>query len=303
MGATMRSDKPTAGERGAADTGTAAPLAIICGGGGFPAAVAEAAARRGRRPVLFALKGWADPKLVERYPHHWIAIGQVGRFLRLARAEHCRDVVFIGKLQRPPLAQIRLDWHTLRLLPRIVRAFRGGDDRLLSTVATFVEDGGLRVIGVADVAPEILAPEGVLGRRQPSPRARADIARALELIAALSPFDIGQAVVVADNHVLAIEAAEGTDAMLARVAELRRQGRVATPPGVGVLVKAPKRGQDRRVDLPAIGRQTVEGVAGAGLAGLAIVAGGAIIADIAAVAAAADRAGIFLIGVPEAKRQ
>ena len=295
----MRPDQPTVGERGAADTGTTAPLAIICGGGGFPGAVAEAAARRGRRPVLFALKGWADPKLVERHPHHWIAIGQVGRFLRLARAEQCREVVIIGTLLRPPLAQIRLDWRTLRLMPRIIRSFRGGDNRLLSAVASMIEDGGVRVVGVEEVAPEILMPDGVLGRRQPSPRDRADIARAFELIAALSAFDIGQAVVVADNHVLAVEAAEGTDAVLARVAELRRQGRVATPPGVGVLVKAPKRGQDRRIDLPAIGRQTVENVLRAGLAGLAAAAGGTIIAEPAAVAAAADRAEIFLAGVRE----
>jgi len=295
----MRPDQPTVGGRGAADTETAAPLAIICGGGSFPAAVADAAVRRGRRPVLFALKGWADPKFVERYAHHWIAIGQVGRFLRLAQAEHCREAVIIGTLLRPPLKQIRLDWYTLRSMPRIIRSFRGGDNRVLSTLASLIEDGGVRVVGVEEVAPEILLPDGVLGRRQPSPRDRADIARGFELIAALSPFDIGQAVVVANNHVLAIEAAEGTDAMLARVAELRRQGRVATPPGVGVLVKAPKRGQDRRIDLPAIGRQTVENVLRAGLAGLAAAAGGTIIAEPAAVAAAADRAEIFLAGVRE----
>ena len=292
--ATMRPD-----ERPAADTDTATPLAIVCGSGSFPGAVAEAAARRGRRPVLFALKGWADPKLVERHPHHWIAIGQIGRFLRLARFEHCREVVFIGTLLRPPLGQIRFDWRTLRLLPRILRSFRGGDDRLLSALVSMIEDAGLRVIGIEAIAPEIIVPEGVLGRHQPSRRDLTDIARALRLIAALGPFDVGQAAVVADNHVLAVEAAEGTDAMLARVADLRRQGRVATPPGVGVLVKAPKRGQDRRIDLPAIGPQTVEGVARAGLAGLAVAAGGTIVAEAAAVAAAADRAGIFLIGVRE----
>jgi len=139
----------------------------------------------------------------------------------------------------------------------------------------------------------------VLGRLQPTSRDRADIAHALKLMNALDSFDIGQAAVVADRHVLAVEAAEGTDAVLARIAELRRQGRVATPAGVGVLVKAPKRSQDRRIDLPAIGRQTVEGVARAGLAGLAVIAGGTIVAEAATVSAAADRAGIFLVGVRE----
>ncbi len=275
------------------------PLAIICGGGSFPAAVAEAAAGRGRRPVMFALKGWADPKLVEQHAHHWIAVGQLGRFFRLAKAEHCREVVIIGTLLRPPLSQIRLDWRAIRLMPRIARSFGGGDNRLLSAVADMIEDGGVRVIGVEEVAPEIIVPEGALGRHQPSARDRADIARALEVIAALAPFDIGQAAIVAGNHVLAVEAAEGTDNMLARVADLRRQGRVATPRGVGVLVKAPKRGQDRRIDLPAIGRQTAENVAGAGLAGLAVAAGSTIIAQATDVAAAADRAGIFVVGVRE----
>ena len=110
------------------------PVAIICGGGSFPAAVADAVVRRGRRPVMFGIKGWADPAVIERYTHHWIALGQVGRFFHLARAEHCRDVLFIGTLLRPALTQIRLDWRTICLLPRAVKFFRGGDDRLLSGV-------------------------------------------------------------------------------------------------------------------------------------------------------------------------
>jgi UDP-2,3-diacylglucosamine hydrolase len=275
------------------------PVAIICGGGSFPGAVAEAIARRGRRPVMFGVRGWADPRVIERYAHHWIALGQAGRLFRLARAEHCREGVFIGTLLRPPLAQIRLDWRTIWLMPRIVGFFRGGDDRLLSGVARLFEEGGLRIIGLQEVAPEILVPEGVLGGYRPSARDELDIARALKLIAALGPFDVGQAAIVANNHVLAVEAAEGTDNMLARIAELRRQRRVATPPGVGVLVKAPKPAQDRRFDLPAIGAQTVDNVARAGLAGLAVAAGSTIIAEIAEVTAAADRAKIFLVGVGE----
>ncbi len=273
------------------------PLAIICGGGSFPGAVAEAVARQGRRPVMFAVKGWADPKVVERYDHHWIAIGQAGRFFRLVRAEHCRELLFVGTLLRPPLTQIRLDWQSIRLLPRMVRMLRGGDDRLLSGVARLAEEGGVRVVGVQEVAPDIMVPDGVLGRYRPSARDRADIALALTVIAALGPFDVGQAAVVADNHVLAVEAAEGTDHLLARIADLRRQGRVVTPAGVGVLVKAPKPGQDRRFDLPAIGPQTVEHVARAGLAGLAVAAGGTIIAEAGQAVAAADRAKIFLLGV------
>jgi hypothetical protein len=274
-------------------------VAIICGGGSFPGAVAEAVMRRGRRPVMLAVKGWAEAAIVERYAHHWIAIGQLGRLLRLARAEHCREVLFIGTLLRPPIRQIRLDWQTIRVMPRVIRSFRGGDNQLLSCMASLAEDAGLRVIGVDDVAPEILVPDGIIGRRQPADRDRSDIARALALIAALGPFDVGQAAVVADNNVLAVEAAEGTDNLLLRIADLRRQRRVTTTTGVGVLVKAPKPGQDRRFDLPSIGPRTIENVARAGLAGIAVTAGSTIIADAAQAIAAADREKVFLVGVRE----
>jgi DUF1009 family protein len=291
----MPSDAPTIGD----NNPEAGSLAIICGGGSLPTAVAEAVARRGRRPVMFGIKGWADAAVIARYAHHWIAIGQAGRFFRLARAEDCRDVVFIGTVLRPPITQLRLDWQTIRAMPGLIRAYRGGDDKLISGVARIAERGGLRVVGVKDVAPEVLVPQGVLGRHRPSERDRADIARALEVIAALGPFDVGQAAVVADNNVLGVEAAEGTDNLLNRIAELRRIGRVTSAPGIGVLVKAPKPGQDRRLDLPSIGPRTVENVARAGLAGLAVTAGSTMIAEPDAVTAAADREGIFLVGVRE----
>lgn len=278
---------------------SAGPLAMLCGGGSFPGAVADAVSRSGRRPIIFGIDGWADPALAARFTYHSVAFGRVGEMLRTARAERCRDVVLIGTFLRPPLLRTLLDWQLVRLLPKIARAYRGGDNRLLSAVASIIEDQGFRLVGVDEVAPDIVVPEGVLGTRQPSPRDRADIARALEVIRALSPFDVGQAAIVAENHVLAVEAAEGTDQMIARVAELRRLGRVVTPLGAGVLVKAPKRGQDRRIDLPAIGRQTVENVAGAGLAGIAVAAGGAIMADGPELIAAADKANVFVIGVSE----
>jgi UDP-2,3-diacylglucosamine hydrolase len=276
-----------------------APLAIICGGGSFPAAVADAVASRGRRPVMFGIKGWADPTVIGRYVHHWIALGEAGRFFRLAKAENCRDVLFIGTVLRPPLAALRLDWHTIKLLPRVIGFFRGGDDKLLSGVAGLMESGGLRVVGVKDVAPDLFVPEGVLGAQAPSQRDYADIERGLKLVAALGPFDVGQAAVVANGHVIAVEAAEGTDQMLARIAELRRLGRLTAPQGVGVLVKAPKPGQDRRFDLPSIGPRTIELVAAADLAGVAVTAGSTMIAEAEAAIAAADRHKIFVIGVRE----
>ena len=272
------------------------PLAVICGGGALPFAVADAVGKRGRRVVLFAIRGWADPQRVAAYPHHWASFGQFGWFCRVAQREGCRDVVLIGSVVRPAIWKIRPDFKTLRLLPRIVGLLRGGDNRLLKGVAAIFEEHGFRLIGAHEIAPDILMPEGPLGRERPTAGDQADIATALALLDATSPFDVGQAVVVADTRVLAIEAAEGTDRMLARIAELRQGGRIADARR-GVLVKAAKRGQDRRVDLPSIGPRTVEGAARAGLAGIAVVSGSTIIAEAGLTRAAADRERLFVIGV------
>jgi DUF1009 family protein len=275
------------------------PLAIICGGGAIPIAVAEAVARSGRRVVLFPVRGWADPAAVARFPHHWIAVAQGGTFLKHAQAEGCRDIVLVGSAARPPFSSLRIDWVTLRLLPTILRSYRGGDDHLLSGVARIFHDHGFRIVGPHEVAPEILMPPGKIGSLAPRPGDLADIARGLALLRAIGPFDVGQAAVVANNQVLAIEAVDGTDNMLARIAELRAGGRIPIATGVGVLVKAPKPAQDRRLDMPAIGPKTVEAAARAGLAGIAVVAGSTIIAEIAEVARAADAARLFVHGIDE----
>ncbi len=272
-------------------------LAIVCGGGSLPFALADAAIKRGRRVVLFALRGFADPHRVAAYRHHWASMGQFGRFMRLAADEGCRDVTFIGSVARPSLWQIRADWRVLRLMPELIRLYRGGDNHLLSGIGRQFERHGFRVIGPQEVAPELLMPHGRLGTREPNERHRADIARGLAFLAAMSPFDVGQAVVVADNQVLAVEGPEGTDQALARVAELRARGRIRTAPGCGVLVKAAKLGQDRRLDLPTVGPTTVEGAAAAGLGGVAVVAGSSIVAEPDRMAAAADQHGIFVVGI------
>jgi UDP-2,3-diacylglucosamine hydrolase len=283
---------------GASAVGGEGPLAMLCGGGSLPLAVADKVAARGRSVVLFPLKGAAEGLAVERFPHHWMHIGQIGKFLRLARAEGCRDVVFIGSLVRPSLWQVHPDLKGLSVLPRVLTAYRGGDNHLLTSMGKVLEDEGMHLVGAHEVAPDILVPAGTLGGAQTSQRDCADIVLGLDYLQAAGKFDIGQAVVVAGRHVLAVEAAEGTDAMLARVAEMRTNGRVRAPRGTGVLIKAPKPAQDRRFDLPSIGPQTVEGASRGGLAGIAVVAGSTIIAEAERLIDAADRAGIFVIGVP-----
>ena len=270
------------------------PLAIVCGGGAFPAAVADAVQRRGRQVMLLALRGFADPETVERYPHQWIYLGAVGRFIRLMKERGCRDVVFVGTVHRPRLRDIRLDWTTIRWLPAYARVARQGDNHLLSNIGRFFEILGLRVRGIHEVAPELLVPPGVLGRSRPSSAEEAEIKLGRSAIQALGPLDVGQAAVVIGGRVIAIEAAEGTAAMLTRVAEIRRSGRVHAAARAGVLVKGPKPGQERRLDLPAIGVDTVKQAAAAGLAGIAVEAGGTIAADANALVRAADEAGLFL---------
>jgi DUF1009 family protein len=274
------------------------PVGLIAGGGVMPFAVADSLIARGIDPVVFALKGACDPVAAERFRHHWISVGQLGRAEKLFRAENCRNLVFIGTLVRPALSEIRLDWSTLRVLGRVWAAFRGGDDHLLSGIGNILEQDGFRMMGIKDVAPDVLMPQGCLTRTLPDENTVADIARGRDVLSALSPFDIGQAAVVIDGHVVAVEDIEGTDGLLARVARLRAEGRIRAKATRGVLVKAPKSGQDLRFDLPTIGPRTVEGAAAAQLAGIAIVAGNTIVVEPQSVVEAADAAGLFVAGLP-----
>ncbi|MDB5637727.1 MAG: hypothetical protein JWP51_2635 [Bradyrhizobium sp.] len=274
------------------------PVGLIAAGGVMPFAVADSLAARGINPVLFALKGACDPVAVERFRHHWISVGQVGRAIKLFRAENCRDLVFIGTLVRPGLSEIRLDWGTLRVLGRVWAAFRGGDDHLLSGIGRILEQDGFRMVGIKDVAPDLLMPEGCLTRASPDANAAADIARGCEVLRALSPFDIGQAAVVIDGHVVGVEDIEGTDGLLARVAHLRSAGRIRAKTARGALVKAPKSGQDLRFDLPTIGPRTIDGAAKAELAGIAIVAGNTVVVEPQSMIELADAAGLFVTGLP-----
>jgi UDP-2,3-diacylglucosamine hydrolase len=273
------------------------PIGLIAAGGVMPFAVADSLIARGVNPVLFALKGACDPVAVERFRHHWISVGQVGRAIKLFRAENCRDLVFIGTLVRPALSEVRLDWGTVRVIGRVWAAFRGGDDHLLSGIGRIFEQDGFRMVGIMDVAPDLLMPEGCLTRAMPDENAAADIARGRDVLRALSPFDIGQAAVVIDGHVVGVEDIEGTDGLLARVARLRREGRIRARAARGVLVKAPKSGQDLRFDLPTIGPRTIEGAAAAELAGIAIVAGNTIVVEPQAMIGAADAASLFVTGL------
>lgn len=273
------------------------PLAIIAGGGDFPPALARILRQAGRPIYVAALDGAADAAAFPPEDLDIYRLGQLGRLLKALRARGVVDLVLIGSLPRPSFGGIVPEASTLKYLPHFARAFQGGDDHLLRGVVRFFEEQGFRVLGPAEIAPGLTAPEGPLGRLSASAETRALIGRGFALLEAISPFDVGQAAILADHRVVAIEAAEGTDATLRRVAELVGKGRLKIARGDGVLVKAPKRGQDLRVDMPAIGPETLRLASEAGLAGIAVRAGQVLVGERAGLAALADRHGLFVEGI------
>jgi DUF1009 family protein len=277
--------------------GASSRIGIVAGSGALPIAVAGDAARAGFDPFILGLAGNAAPG-IERFPHAYVHIGQVGRMLRVLRAEGCTRLVFLGGLRRPDLFRIKIDAGFVRHLPQLLRLLKGGDDTVLRGVARFFEDRGFEVLAAHEVAPRLLAPEGAFSQLRPSAGDLQDIKLAFKVTHALGLFDIGQAAAVAQGYVLAVEAAEGTDAMLSRCRDLNKWGYTSRK---GVLVKRPKPGQDRRLDLPAIGPRTVELAAEAGLAGIAVEAQAVLLAEIEELVEKANKSGLFLYGVSSAE--
>lgn len=274
------------------------PIAIVAGGGALP--FEAAAAMAPRRPVLvLTIEGEADPPPADPpYRVHAMGFHQLGMARRLMREAGCTDFLWLGTVKtRPDLPKLLGDWETMRLLPKVIRAVVGGDDTVLRNLIALVEAEGFRIVPVAEAAPELLAPAGVLTRCAPGEGHREDIALGTRFLDAAAGFDIGQAVAVAQGRIVAVEAAEGTDAMLERVASVRASRRMRTKRGAGCLVKRAKRGQDMRADVPVVGTRTLEKVLEAGLGGIALEAGRTIIAGREGMLKAADRAGVFVVAV------
>jgi hypothetical protein len=273
------------------------PLGIIAGGGDLPRAVAQSVTDSGRKVQVLAVRGSTDEAWLCDFPHEWMAIGEWGRSLKLLAAAGAQEVVLVGQVDRPTLSEIKFDTKGLMILPALVAAARKGDDAMLRVTSDFYARQGFRVLTAAEAAPGLVMGEGPLGRSRPGPEHLADIARAFAIIRALGPLDVGQAAIVCDGLPLCVEAAEGTDAMIARVNSLRKNLRGSPEKKRGVLAKGLKTSQDRKTDLPVIGLKTVRGVYEAGLAGIALEAGASLIVDKRAVAAEADRLGLFITGV------
>ncbi len=257
--------------------------------------MAEACQSLGRPFFVIAIEGEAETGIAA-FPHTWVRLGEVGRALETLRREACDELVLIGPVHRPDLGTLGLDWEGAKLAPRLALAARKGDDALLSIVVRLCEEWGFRVIGAETVAKGLRAPAGPLGKRDADESQLRDVGLANEVLEALGPLDVGQAVVACDGRVIAIEAAEGTAAMLSRCAGLPVALRGSPDGRRGVLVKRPKPGQERRIDLPLIGPDTVDQAAAAGLAGIGVEVGGALVLQKDEVARRADAQGLFVIG-------
>ena len=270
-------------------------LGVIAGGGELPVVLAEHLAATQRPYFIARVTPMAD-RALDGHPGESHGLGAMGARMDAIRNAGCDAVVLLGKIERPDLKTLQLDDVAMSMLPAILAAMPQGDDALLRAVLSEHEKAGFRVVGADQVMQDLLATPGAWGVVQPNERHHKDIAKAAKVAAASGAFDIGQGVVVCDGLVLSVEAQEGTDAMLRRVAELPTTIRGTSQARRGVLVKRPKPIQERRIDLPVIGVRTVEGAAAAGLAGIAVEAQGALAVRRADIVAAANRAGIFVYG-------
>ncbi len=279
---------------------SASPLGLIAGGGVMPARLVDAATKTGRPVFCILLEGYASPADFTAVPHEVVPLGRIGRMIELLRGWGARDLVLAGRITRPSLMTFRFDTVGVKLVARLGRrAIFGGDDGLLSAVLRVIREEGFNPLGAQEVLRDLLVGPGPLTTHLPDETARADIARGIGVAQALGVADVGQCCVVQQGLVLGVEGIDGTDALLARCAGLRRPG-----PG-GVLVKLVKPRQDVRADLPVIGPETVRNAAAAGLRGIAIEArheiAGTLVLDRAETAAAAEAAGLFLLALRPAE--
>lgn len=273
-----------------------APLGLIAGGGDLPIALANQCQAAGLPVFIVRLKGFAGQGL-EAFPGEDIGVAELGRCFEALRRAGCQSVCLVGRVDRPDFAALKPDWRGLKALPGAIAAARAGDDALLRFLVGEFEKDGFTVEGAHEVVTGLTVAEGALGTVRPKAEHQDDIRRAMAVAAEIGRLDIGQGAVVCDGLVLAVEAQEGTDAMLARCAALPAALRGSAEAPRGVLAKRPKPIQEQRVDMPTIGPMTVEGAARAGLAGIVTEAGGALVLDRDAVIATADRLGLFVVGL------
>lgn len=270
------------------------PIALLAGKGDLPRTLLRVFQSQNRPFVVLAFQGQTEENLVQDMPHLWMHFGEAGKALRYLKENNIQEIVMAGAISRPALSEIRPDWEGVKWLAKIgTKAL--GDDNLLKFVIQMIEDHGYRVVGSNALLADLLASEGMLTPLEPDEQAWRDIGRGVEVLSALSPVDVGQAVVVQEGLVLGVEALEGTDALIERAGALRR-------PGLGgILIKTAKHQQEQRADLPTIGPTTLVKAAAAGLRGIAIEAGRTLILNREEVIRLAQENGLFIFGLTSAQ--
>lgn len=272
-------------------------LGLIAGGGTLPLEIARHCEQSGREVFVARLKGFAGPEL-SPFPGTDVGLAEIGKCIKALKRAGCGSVCLVGNVNRPDFKALTPDFQGLMLLPSVIAAARRGDDAMLRVVLGAFAKAGFRIEGAHEANQDLTLRAGALGKIAPSTQHMADIGRALEVARAIGRMDIGQGAVVCDGLVLAVEAQEGTDAMLRRVSTEIPKALRGTPGDYrGVLAKAPKPIQDTRIDLPTIGLATIQRAAAAGLAGIAGEAGRLLVLDREAVIEMADDLGLFIYGV------
>ena len=271
-------------------------IGLIAGGGDLPHHVLEAIQTSGHDVHVVAIEGSADVDAFDKAEQYGIA--EFGRHTKAFKKHDCTHVCFAGKVERPDFKKLKPDWKGLKRLPGAIKAASQGDDGLLTYVVGEFEKAGFEIISPQELCSHLLLGGGHLGKVKMSSEHRDDVLKACKVATDIGALDIGQGAVVCDGLVLAVEAQEGTDAMLSRVADLPEAIRGTRDKRQGVLAKIVKPGQESRVDMPTIGLTTIENAVRAGLAGIVAESGQAFILDKAAVIAKADAEGIFILGIP-----
>jgi DUF1009 family protein len=270
-------------------------LGLIAGGGALPVDLARYCRDQGRPLFVVRLTGFAEPELVA-FDGADLPLGRLGAAVEALRGAGCQAVCLAGKVARPDFRSLRPDLRGLAALPGALRAAREGENGLLAFLLAEFESEGFVAEGAHEVMADLVLRSGPLGRHKPKRGRHADIARALAAARAVGSLDAGQGAVVCDGLILALEAQEGTDAMLARVATLPVAIRGTPRRRRGVLAKACKPDQERRVDLPTLGPETVRRAAAAGLEGIVGEAGLTLVVERDELRALADELGLFVIG-------
>ena len=268
-------------------------LGIIAGAGALPGQIISACRDSGREYHVLAFEGSADSQSFTDTPVSWIRMSNLTNALQEARKVGVEELVLVGQIPRPSILELMRDRRSANFIARVGKRILGDDDILSAVVHELENTEGFRVIAPEAILEEILAQPGLYGKIQPDDNDMKDIRRGLKIVHELGRFDIGQAVVIQNGFILGLEAAEGTDRLIGRCAELLRP-----EIGGGVLVKAAKPDQNHRVDLPAVGVTTVHAVAAAGLKGIAVEEGRTLLVEKDAMIEAANISNIFIYGIP-----